>query len=320
MIIVAVETKILVVQIGKLGDMILTTPLFQELKSLFPESEISVLASPGNSVIPENLSVVDFTYKYDKKLLPTIKLVKSLRSKSFDLWIDAKDEYSSTSKLLKSLSNPKKSFGFNFDKNVFDVNLRGCTVGEHRVDINLSPVNYLSGEKKSRTVKPFINIPEQDKLNVRQRLEKVTGKKILFNISAGIETREWSTDNWITVTKNIQNDTNIILSGLKKDYERINLIIEKSGRDKIYFIETKTIFEFAQLIKECDLIVTPDTSAVHLASCFNTPIVCLFNSVEWNRIRFSPLSQKQVVVVSDDENSINSITPEEVIKAINSIS
>jgi heptosyltransferase-3 len=168
-------------------------------------------------------------------------------------------------------------------------------------------------------VRPVIDIPEKDKLSITQKLEKVIGKYILFNISAGIETREWLTDNWINLAKSIQKDTSVILSGQEKDYERINLIIKESKRENIYFVETKTIFEFAELIKDCDLLVTPDTSAVHLASCFNTPIVCLFNSVEWNRIKFSPLSDKQIIVVSEDENSINSITPKEVLKAINSI-
>jgi ADP-heptose:LPS heptosyltransferase len=319
MINLAGEMKILVVQIGKLGDMILTTPLPNELKSLFPESEISVLATPGNSVIPEHLSVVDFTYEYGKKLLPTISLIKTLRRKSFDLWIDTKDEYSSTSKLLKSLCNPKKSLGFNFDKRVFDVDLKNYTVGEHRVDINLSPVNYLSKNTMRRYVKPLVNIPSQDELSVKRKLKEVSGRKILLNISAGLEIREWSVEKWISAVKDIQNDVNVIIAGLEKDYERINLIIEKSKRVNTYFIKTKTLFEFAQLIKECDFIVTPDTSAVHLASCFNTPIVCLFNSVEWNRIKFSPLSEKQVVLVSNDDNSINSITPDEVLKAINSI-
>jgi ADP-heptose:LPS heptosyltransferase len=314
------EMKILVVQIGKLGDMILMTPLLSELKSLYPESEISVLASPKNSVISKNLTLVDFTYEYDKKLYHIIKLIKSLRSKSFDLWIDTKDEYSSTSKLLKSLCNPKKSLGFNFVKNVFDVNLNDYKAGEHRVDINLSPINYLSKEKKSRNVRPVIDIPEKDKLRITQKLAKVKGKNILFNISAGIETREWLTDNWISIAKNIQTDTSVILAGQEKDYERINLIIRESKRENIYFVETKTIFEFAELIKECDVLVTPDTSAVHLASCFNTPVVCLFNSVEWNRKKFSPLSDKQIILISKDENSINSITPEDVLNAIGSVS
>jgi ADP-heptose:LPS heptosyltransferase len=314
------EMKILVVQIGKLGDMILITPLLSELKSLYPDSEISVLASPKNSTISKNLSLVDFTYEYDKKLYHTIKLIKSLRSKSFDLWIDSKDEYSSTSKLLKSLCKPKKSLGFNFNKKVFDVNLNDYKAGEHRVDINLSPVNYLNKEKKRRNVRPVIDIPGKDKLSITQKLQEIKGKNILFNISAGIETREWLTDNWITIAKNIQADTSVILAGQEKDYERINLIIKESKRENIYFVETKTIFEFAELIKDCDLLVTPDTSAVHLASCFNTPVVCLYNSVEWNRIKFSPLSDKQVILVSNDENSINSITTGEVLKAISSIS
>jgi len=314
------KIKILVVQIGKLGDMILMTPLFVELKSLYPDSEISVLASPKNSVISKNLSVVDNTYEYSKKLLPTIRLINTLRNKSFDLWIDPKDEYSSTSKLLKSFCKSKKSIGFNFDKIVFDVNLNDYKTGEHRVDINLTPINYLCKEKRFRIVRPLIEIPEQDKINIKQRLEKITGNKLLINVSAGIESREWSTENWVNVTKNIKSGVNVFLAGQEKDYDRIKSIIDESKRDKMHFVETKTVFEFAELIKDCDLLVTPDTSAVHLASCFNTPIVCLYNSVEWNRKKFSPLSEKQVILISKEENSINSIMPEAVLKAISSIS
>ena len=51
-------SKILVVQIGKIGDMILTTPLFLELKRLFPNTNLSVLASLNNRIIPENLSLI----------------------------------------------------------------------------------------------------------------------------------------------------------------------------------------------------------------------------------------------------------------------
>jgi len=313
------KIRILIVQIGKIGDMILTTPLFNELKSIYPESELSVLASTKNSIITKNLSKVDFTYEYDKKLFHTIKLVKSLRRKSFDLWIDTKDEYSSTSKLLKLLCKPKKSLGFNFDKNVFDINLKNYVVGEHRVDINLSPVNYLSKEKKHRTVKPNVDIPMQDSLNVNQRLEKLSGRKILLNLSAGINTRDWSTDKWVEVSNAVDLGCNVILTGQEKDYENINLIIGKSQREKIYFIETNTIFELAELIKQCDLIVTPDTSAVHLASCFNTPIVCFFHNVDWVHKKFSPLSDKRIIIVSKDESSFNSITEEEVSSAIKSL-
>lgn len=313
------QIKIMIVQIGKIGDMILTTPLFDELKVLYPESEISVLASTKNSVITKKLSTVDYTFEYDKKLLSTIDLIKAFRNKSFDLWIDTKDEYSSTSKLIKSLCKPKKSLGFNFDKNVFDINLTDFIVGNHRVDINLSPVNYLSKENKKRNTKPRVEIPAQDSLNVNSRLEKVSGKKILLNLSAGINTRDWSNVKWISTADNIPLEYNVILTGQEKDYESINLIMKEAQRKNISFIETNTIFELAELIKNCDLIVTPDTSAVHLASCFNTPIVSFFHNVDWVHLKFSPLSDKQIIIVSKDENSFNSINVNEVVKAINSI-
>ena len=315
----SVKTKILVVQIGKIGDMILTTPVFSELKKLYPDSEISVLASNKNSAITKKLSSVDSTIEYNKKFFSTLKLVLSLRRKSFDFWIDTKDEYSSTSKLIKSLCRPRKSLGFNFGKQVFDVDLKDYVVGEHRVDINLSPVNYLSGEKKLRSVKPNVDIPAQDSLNIVNRLENVKGKKILLNLSAGINTRDWATEKWIEVSDKVNPDFNVILTGQQKDYDSINLIISKSQREKIYFIESNTIFELAELIKQCDLIITPDTSAVHLASCFNTPIVCFFHNVDWVHRKFAPLSEKQIIIVSKEQNSFSTITVREVLNAINSI-
>lgn len=296
--------------------MILTTPLFKDLKRIFPDSELSVLASTINSDIAKNLGCVDYTYEYSKKVSSTAKLILTLRRKAFDYWIDPKDEFSNTSKILEKLCKPKISIGFNIKEKVFDINLRNFVKGEHRVDINLSPVSYLSENNEYKIVLPHIDIPSVDAANIQTQLIKIQGTKVLLNLSTGIEARNLGVEKWIEVVNGIDENKNIIITGMKKDYEKINAVLDACRLKAILFVKTKTIFELAELIKQCSLLITPDTSAVHLASCFNTPIVSMFNNVKWNQVKFSPLSEKQRIIVSDEENSFKSIEPDQVIKAV----
>ena len=307
--------KILIVQIGKIGDMILTTPLFIRLKDLFPGCEISVLASSRNKSIAQNHHCVDKVFVYDKKLISSVKLFAKLRKESFDYWIDTKDEFSSTSKFLVKLSKPKLSVGFNINHDAFGVNLKDYIKGTHKIDINLSPVNYLAKDREFVRTLPSIDIPLRDSENVKQRISAISGHKILLNLSAGLSTRDFSIDKWKEIIKGLDSKHSIILTGEKKDYDKIIDIIKSLQLGNVFFVETNSIFELAELIRNSNLLVTPDTSAVHIASCFNTPIVCFFHSVKWVRIKFAPLSSLQKVIVSDSENSFDSITPSSIISA-----
>ncbi len=299
--------------------MILTTPLFKELKRIFPDSELSVLASSRNSDISRNLNCVDYTYEYSKKIMLTPKLIFTLRRKTFDYWIDTKDEYSSTSNILERFCRAKTSLGFNFKEKVFDVNLQNFVVGEHRIDINLSPVNYLSESNQYKRILPHLDIPLPDSESISDKLNIIGGKYILLNLSAGINYRALAIVKWIELVNNIDTEKNILITGIEKDYDNINTILKSVDGKKFYFIKTKNIFELAEVIKRADLLVTPDTAAVHLASCFDTPIVCFYNNVKWNQKKFAPLSKKQRIVVSDNENSFDSISSVELLTAVNEL-
>lgn len=309
--------KILVVQIGKIGDMILNTPLFSELKRIFPSCSLDVLASDKNALIPSNSPLINKTYIFRKNLISLIKLILNLKKEKYDLWIDTKADYSKTSKYIKAFANPIKSIGFNTEEKVFDVDLTEFLAGKHYVDINISPIAYLTGKKEIERVNPQITIPKEVSELIFNRIENIKGKKILINFSSGIETRTLGYDKWYELVKKIKPEFNLILTGMKNDYESINKLMHSNVRDNLYFIGTDTILELAELIKLSDLIITPDTSAVHIASCFNKPIVCFYFNVKWNLERFAPLSRKQKVLVSDEENSLNSIKVEQILEAVN---
>ncbi len=310
--------NILVVQIGKIGDMILTTPLFSELKRLFPQSQLIVFASQINKDIPLNHSSVDEVIIYRKTLLKNIMLLNS-SLKRIDVWIDTKDNYSKTSGFLVKLFKPFLSMGFNSsDKNIFNVSLKEFVGGNHAIDINLSPVNYFEKKIIRRALRPSFNIPK-DAVKKFKSSSQISHKiKILINISAGNESRYLEKEKWAEVIVNInkQIESAFTLIGLKKDEEDIKYILNQLSKLNADYILPADIGEVAAIIRRNDLVLSSDTSIVHVCSMLNIPIVALYPNVKWNLEKFSPLSEYHEVIVSKREGSVADISVKEISEGV----
>ena len=293
--------------------MILTTPLFSELKKLFPDCEIYVLTSKVNNEIALRDKNVSGTIVYKKNAFSVLKLIFTLRKIKFDYWIDTKDEHSSTSKTLLKFGNYSESIGFNTKDNLFDISLKEFVKGEHAVNINLSPISYFKKDYEVKTLKPSINIPSEISNKFSNIFSKINNKKILINISAGVENRYWKTENWLKLINEIDKDYSILLISDFKDKNLADKIIVGYKGNNLTYISADSIFEVAEIVRNCDVIVTPDTSIVHLASCFNKPIVAMFHNVEWVIKRYAPLSDKNRIIISKANDSIEDISVGEVI-------
>ena len=78
--------KVLMLRYDRIGDMIIATPVFRELKREYPDIEISVLASKSNFIVLKNNPYVDKVYVNNKNNffldLPTLL---NLRKKRIDV-------------------------------------------------------------------------------------------------------------------------------------------------------------------------------------------------------------------------------------------
>ncbi|MDQ3019117.1 MAG: hypothetical protein M3R36_00885 [Bacteroidota bacterium] len=306
---------IVVVQIGKIGDMILTTPLFSGLKKTFPESNLKVLASEINKDIPLNHLSVDEVIVYKKNFLKNFTLLKS-SLRNVDLWIDTKNNYSSTSGVLLKIFKPKLSLGFNFEKKNFDISLKEFQKGKHAVDINTGPLNYFNKTSEQAETKPSFNIP----LEIQRKFNlKLTSnlQNVIINISAGNLGRYLAKEKWLDIIKRINANelSAFTLIGLARDKEIISYLLENCMEFNINFIETKNILETSEVIKQGDIVITPDTAIVHICSAFDKPVVALYPDVKWNLQKFAPLSKFNEALVSKDEGSIKDITVEAIVNA-----
>ena len=70
-------------------------------------------------------------------------------------------------------------------------------------------------------------------------------------------------------------------------------------------LETKGMSEVAELIKGADLIVSPDTSIVHLGKAFDKKMICIYRKElgkeDKNSILWGPNSEKAKIIFVEEK-------------------
>ena len=81
--------KILFFRYDRIGDMVITTPVFRELKREYPEINISVLASNTNQNVLHNNPYIDKVYiNYKNNLFRDLPTLLKLRNKRYDVCVE----------------------------------------------------------------------------------------------------------------------------------------------------------------------------------------------------------------------------------------
>lgn len=289
--------------------MVLTTPLFYNLKRVIPETEIILICTKYSGSILVNNPHVDKIITFQKSLYGYLSLFFFLKMNKFDFYIDINPERSDTSKLLAKLSRAKTNIGFKNNFSGFDVHLENYIEGNHYTDISTSPIRYFNKDFKINST-PELYIPTT---------QSIESKPFIFiNASAGKKSRILENEKYLELIRNLLQEFDLPII--------VDSYTNKELKDRLLKLEIETIkspdlnlYQLCNTIYHAKFIISPDTSVVHIASAYNKDIICMFNKVDWNIDRFYPLSDNSEVIVSDSKENLRSITPEMIMKSVKKI-
>ena len=311
------KLKIMIVQIGKIGDMILTTPMFSQIKKKFPNSQLHILAVQRNVQILLDNPHVDKIYIFKKQPFYLINLLFHIYLEKYSVWIDPKDHFSRESLILAFFSRAGTKIGFNrLNSSVFNIAIPSDkqNLYKHAVQRNVQILKNI-GIEHPKLSRPELYLDEGLVKEIESQYNKILNKLILLNISAGDESRYWTVNGWREVLKfTTAQGNSVLLVFHPDDYNLAEKI--QNGFPQVSLFQSETINKVIAIMYFAKLIVTPDTSVVHIASAFNTPIVALYPPVEWNFNKFHPLSNWNEVIMPEKNKTIKQIQPETVISKI----
>ena len=299
---------------GRLGNLLLITPLVQEVSEMFPNCKIDLFVKGTLApIIFEKYDTVDKIIHLPKKpfknLLAYSKVWISLKRTPYDLAINV-DQNSSSGRLAVQFSNAKyKFFG---DSNEEEI--------EHKSDfehIAKYPVynfrNYLS-KLRLPTNSNKIIAPLELKLSASEIAE---GRKILSELTNN-DKKTICIFTYATGTKCLSEEWwEKFYSQLTSEYKDYNIveILPVENVSQIGFkaptFYSKDIREIGSVIANADLFIGADSGIMHLSSSVHTPTIGLF-SVS-NLKKYEPYDNCSIGI------DVNLYTKKQYIKTINSI-
>ena len=300
--------KILIIHTAFIGDIVLSIPLIQRLKDMYPESKIDYLTLPSNSKIISNNPNLNEILIYDKKdkdkgLKGFLRVLKILKSKKYDYAVIPHRFIKSI--VLAKLAKIPKIVGFDVASGSWLLNKKvHYDMKKHEVQRLLDLIDY-TGEKIPIKIYPS----EKDKEKVYGILKGYENKKIIV-MAPGSQRPEkiWPIVNVKKVIEKLLNDTSnlIIITGGMAE-KKLDLNFE--DKNVIDLRGELSLLEFAAILEQADVIVSNDSSPVHIGSGFEKPFIIGIFGKGKRSLGFFPWSDKSVVIEDNDfyENNIENI-------------
>ncbi len=348
-------TKLLIIRLGAMGDLLHVAPSLRVLKEAHPDIEIHLLTSPGYKALVEQFSEVNRVWTFEKG----------------SHWIE-------TGKRLCQLSQELKSMGINGVISL-QPNLRSWLLTRlvlegqssfkkrhacyRKEKLNTSPKAERNLQRRHAVTdfyQPFrhlFQLPSYDKtrlipqLPLSNALSKQTPpSQLQIAIIPGVgnkrANRAWPLQHYITLMKALSNayapSFQVVLIGGPDEkpltHELEHSLIQEIPRFSSDCSIDNTcgqldLLETAHRLSQCQLVIGGDTGPLHLASATGAPIVAIYGPTSAKRT--GPLGKQPVTTITPPDNldfwpcetptctqhsmdayaCIRPITPEKVLEA-----
>jgi predicted lipopolysaccharide heptosyltransferase III len=307
--------KILLLQLKRIGDLILTTPAIAALRESFPDAHLTLAVSNECTELLPAISNVD-RILVARRNLRDIGLFSSIAGKRFDYCIDfTRNDRSAFLTLLSGARNRVASYRVRDHSKTrarLYTDLVGVRVRDmHTIDYNLGLLEPLGVRAASRA--PQLDLPRtaHEKADTLRCEWKITRPYVIFHPGSARREKLWEPARWAELVDNFSQNKEfelVLTSGPSADEQAHIGAINERTRHKITNLAEKTdLLTLAALIGQARLLVTVDSAPVHLAAAKHTPQVILFGPT--NPFHWRPRESRALILHGKSDTPITDFSP-----------
>lgn len=300
--------NILVIELKRIGDILVATPTFRALKKNFLNANIDIVVPPGmEEVLYGNLNINKILVWDRDKIKENYPIYLQQIKNKYDLAVILHNGTYQVSKLLKEanilyrigctrvgLSEPK---GYFLTKQLLpDRKLK------HKIEDNLDVlklININNVEDKS----PEAYVSKEADLWVKQKFKehKINNKDFIVVFSVVSWTHPtWFKERFAELADKLIEEykAKIIFVGTEKEKEFIFSIKELMKHKNNYWLGQTSIQQLFAIIKNSNLVVGMDSGLTNIAAAFKTPVIALFGAGD--KTIWAPYSQNSISIQKDE--------------------
>jgi heptosyltransferase-2 len=305
--------RILIIAPNWIGDAVMSQPLLVNLKTIYPQSQIDVLAStwvaPIYRACAEVHQVIEARLEHKQLQWGLRKqLAKQLELNQYDACFVLPNSLKSA--LIPWLANIPLRIGYRGEMRFGLINFAlNNPSRRHRPSMAnhyLALCNVLDHAEEIDTNKPVdpkLNVSLAAKKAIRTKLQAAAiNEKLIYVLCPGAEygaTKRWPIEYFATLAQQLianEVDAHVILTGSKSDHalgERIRT--QASNTPKIHnWCGETSLDEAIALIGMSKVLVSNDSGLMHIGAALKIPQVAIFGSSDPHHT--PPLSYKAKVI------------------------
>jgi lipopolysaccharide heptosyltransferase I len=304
-------TRILIVRLGALGDVVHAIPVAAALRRAFPAARIDWLVSAKHREILDLVPVIDRRLVINDRNdaaggTSFLAAIKELRTGKYDVALDLQGLIKSA--LLARASGARRVAGFSaryarerfarvFYTDAFDPGRGGLYDSRetrHVVDINLGVLSVL-GVAAAKAEFPIEDV-QSDAAQLASR--QTGGRYALLNPGAAWPNKRWPPARLAAVADHLHlrhGLMSVVLWGPGEE-ALASAVVEGAGGSAVLSSKT-SIADVVALARGAALMVSGDTGPTHIAAALGTPIVGIYGPTR--PVRNGPMSPDDVTVSRD---------------------
>ncbi len=229
-------------------------------------------------------------------------MLKKSKEEPYDILFDfsCENKISPKQMIFMRKMNSKLNMGYDKEKyNIYNKKIsyqKGRMVEIWRKMLEEMGLNNLN-------LKYDIPISEESEKRVKKFfLENKIEKIIALNFFGSIPERKINTKNAIIILKKLREvyfDHDILILDSPSDRNEIHKILQEIKDEKVYFYQdSRTIMDAISIIRRSDLVISPDTSIVHIAEGLDKRIITFYSNDREN-LEKNKVYEKSNIIIYD---------------------
>ena len=287
--------KILVIKPAAIGDVLLCTPVVENLRIDFPDAEIIFLtqkyckeALTGNPNINRILT-------YDLALDSGWCLIRNIRKQKYDLVIDLFGNPRTALITLFSGARYKTGYKFNWRSIAYNIKVKPRGGEVHNVEFNLDSLRALGLTTIKNKPLFFINNIHRKFAADFFRTAGLKGKEVIgINPCGTWPTKVWTKEKFIELGKLLSPKYHILLFWGNENEKLLAESIKTSIGNNAGIIPEIDIKYMGALLEKCKVFVTNDTGPMHISWILGVPTAAIFGPT--NPDLQGPLLENSVII------------------------
>ena len=282
-----------------LGDAVMCEPALSQVRTLFPQAEITLLVKPGIADLLAQHPEVNRTLVYDDRgrhagLVGKWTLAAVLRRHRFDLASLFQNAFEAA--LISFLAGIPRRFGYATDGRTLlltdPVTVPPRTAQRHQVEYYWDLLKPLGGHGPAPAPRLFVTPDESALIAGRLADAGIGPSDPVIGVNPGStygHAKRWLPDRYAEVVNRAVTDVQgrsgarvgVAILGAKGEEPLGKAIADQIKTRTVVCSGQTTVRELMALVKRCQLFLTNDTGPMHVAAAFKVPLVAVFGPTDW---------------------------------------